>query len=262
MKHKTFFLLIFSSLLSLCSLNAGEEIPVSGTLYPTLTTKITTHVTGRVQEIFVGTGTRVEKGQILAKLDPTHFEIDVKKCQTSLELAKLSHEDAKAHFMRMKNLWDKEDKERAAIPKTQYDKAYFAWMQSKLMLEQAQLNLDQVELRLNETEIKAPYNGVITARFADPGASITAMANPLFEIMDISSLIFEFTLPQNMLGKVKVGQCVTSDCCLTGGTIVSILPQVDATNRLLKYRVVIPNADLYLKPGLFVTAKVLMEEDK
>lgn len=259
MRRKYIFIPFFLGCFFLLSnINAAEELPVSGTLYPNLTTKIAAQVTGRVKEVLVDTGALVEKGQVLAKLDPFNFEINVKKCQTAVDLAKLAHEDAKTHYIRMKKLWDKES---AAIPKIQYDGARSGWMQTKLMLEQAELNLEQVEHRLNETEIKAPYNGVITGRLVDPGASVTEMGGaPLFEIMDTSILVFEFTVPQNMLGKVKVGQCVTSNLCLTGRTISSILPQVDATNRLLKCRVVIPNADLYLKPGLFVTAKVLIEQ--
>src|SRR3989304_5016238 len=85
----------------------AEEIPVSGTLYPNLLTKISARVAGRVQEIFVSEGDRVEKGQILAKIEPVHFEIDVKKGEIALEMAKLAFEDAKTHFSSMEKLWNK-----------------------------------------------------------------------------------------------------------------------------------------------------------
>ena len=262
MKIKHIFLpLMIGCLLGVSSVCSAEELPISGTLYPNLITKISTQITGRVQEVFVGTGALVEKGQVLAKLDPLNFEIDVKKCRCAVELAKLAYEDAKTHYVRMKKLWDKDDKESAAIPKTQYDGARSQLMQTKLLLDQAELNLEQVEHRLDETEIKAPYKGVITGRFVDPGESVLSMGGgPLFEIMDTSKLVFEFTLPQNMLGKIKQGQRVTSELCKGGGTIFSILPQVDAMSRSLKCRVLIPNDTLYLKPGLFVTAKMQIEE--
>lgn len=262
MKLKQILLIFTVGYLGLASsLLVAEELPISGTLLPNLSTKIASLVTGRVQEIFVGTGDLVEKGQILAKVDPLTFELDVKKCKNDVELARLAYDDAKTHFFRMQKLWEKEDKGSAAIPQTQYDAARSHLTQTQLLLEQAELNLEQMQQRLDETEIKAPYKGVITGRLIDPGELVSEMGGkPLFEIMDTSRLVFEFALSQSLLGRVKQGQKVSSEYFKTEVVVTSIFPQVDEANRCLKCRVVVPNEDLYLKPGLFVTAKIQLDQ--
>ncbi len=237
--------------------------PISGTLYPSLKTNVSTGVSGRVHKVFVGVGSVVEKGQVLAQLDPLFFEIECNKCETAVELAKLGLEDAKSHYGRMKRLWEKEDGERASIPKSQLDAAKSGFKQAKLLLDQALLTDKQIRERFNETKIKAPYDGVITGCFVDPGESVMSMGGaPLFEIMDISTLVFEFSLPQNMLTKVKTGLQISSEQGSSLGIINAILPQIDVSSRSFKCRTKIDNKSMSLKPGSFVTATIELEAEE
>lgn len=250
------FLFLFVSLAHV----AFAERPVTGTLYPHLLTKVSSQVAGRVEEVDVKVGDLVEKGQVLAKLDPAFFEMDYKKQQTAFALAKVFLEEAKLDYDRMKNLW--ENQQGPSIAKKQLDDASLRLRQKQILFEQAEIDLEYSKKRLQETEIKAPYRGVISKRYVDPGEAVTVMpVVHLFEISDCSKLLFEFSLPQELISKVKPGLYVQIDGIETPilGTIERIYPQVELSNRSFKCRVIIENEALALKPGLFVTAKVETE---
>jgi len=103
---------------------------------------VSSQTSGRVTKIYVDVGDYVSKGQVLAKLKPLNFEIEVQKCKIALELASLASDDAQKHFERMKALWEKES---PAIPKHQYDGAESQAKQASLHLRQARLNLKQAK---------------------------------------------------------------------------------------------------------------------
>ncbi len=241
--------------------------PVTGTLYPFLLTKIGSQVSGKVQDVFVEVGDTVEKDQVLLTLDPVFFELEKKQQQVAVELAKVSYEEANLEFTRMKNLWNKEIGGTPSISKKQFDDAEARFKQKKLLLEQAEIQLEYCVKRLEETNIKAPYKGVITKRHVDPGESVTVMpAVELFEIIDPSKLILEFSLPQEMLEMVRPGLPISASIegkkSFVEGKIDKVFPEVEIANRCFKCRVVINNIGYGLKPGSYVTAKIVLPERK
>ena len=234
---------------------------VTGTLLPNFTTKIGSQMSGRVQNVYASTGDYVEKDQVLLTLDPLFFELEYKKVHTLAELAKVSYEDAELEFSRMKNLWEKQEGDKPSIPKKQYDDAESRLKQRKLLLSQAILDLEYSAKRLEETSIKAPYSGIITKRYVDSGEAVTVIpATNLFEIIDSSKLVFEFSLPQEMLGKVKPGLEVfvhlEQKKNFIQAKIEKVIQQVDPSSRSFKCRVILDNEDLSLVPGCFVTATI------
>lgn len=267
--HK-FFLILFTTAFVLGS---AEELkkdlpelsyPVTGTLYPIMTTKVCSQVPGRVLEMLVDVGDQVEKGQVLVRLDPAFAEIEFQKAKSAVKLARLGHKDAELQFQRMNNLWEKREAGKSAISRKQYDDADMYLQQKKVLLDQALLDLGLCKKKLDETAIKAPYKAVITHRYVDPGETITS--NPvvnLVEIMDVSQLILEFSLPQDMSGKIQSGMPVLAKVDGQGksveGKIKQVFPQVDASNRCFKCRVLIDNSQMELKPGASVHAKIRIQ---
>ena len=238
-----------------------KTYPVTGTLYPILVTTISSQVSGRVNQVLADVGDRVAQDQVLVLIDPVFLEIEYKKQQAALDLAKIAYQQAKREFIRMRNLWEKREKDRSSISRKQFDDAKFLWEQKKILLDQVLIDLEKIKIQLDETSIKAPYAGVITKRFIDPGEAVTVIPLvPILEIMDLSQLILEFSLPQDMLSLVHPGFLVHAE--IEGqqksfdGRIQKILPAVDASNRSFKCRVIVDNEHLNLQPGLSLTAKI------
>lgn len=245
----------------------AEGYPVYGTLRPKLVSKLSAQVNGKVEQMLVDVGDLVEKGQIIALLDPLFFELEFKKQQTVVEMARSAYEDAEIEFMRMKNLWEKQAGEKPSIPKKQFDEAKFRLTQKKLQWMQAQIDLDLCAKRLEETAIKAPYAGVITKRFVDPGEAVTVTpVVALVELMDVSEIIFEFSLPQDLTKKVHPGLQVSTKLennqIQVLGTIEKVFPQIEESTRSLKCRVVLENKQFNLKPGACVFAEVQLNQEE
>ena len=253
MSVRAFFL---TALLAISQL-ALADYPVTGTLYPLMTTNISAQVGGRVMEVMVNVGDFVEKDQVLLKLDPFVYENEHKKFLLAGELAKVSFEEAELEYRRMKNLWENPTGEGSAISKKQHDDALTRFKQKKLQLDCALVDLEHSNRKLEEACVKAPYRGVITKRFVDPGEAVTTtpIVN-LFEIVDASKLIFEFALPQEMADLTSPGLSISDEEGSVIGRIETIIPQIDPSNRSFRCRMVMDNGALKHKPGAYFTAQL------
>lgn len=248
------------------SAQSKQEItyPVTGTLYPIQVTKISSQVSGRVSAVICDVGDKVEKDQVLLKLDPVFFDLEYQKAQNAFQLAQISFEDASREFQRMKSLWEKTGEDKPSISKKQYEDATTQFRQKEILLGQARLDLEYLKKELEETSIKAPYSGVLTKRFVDVGESIaTVPPVHIVEIMDISKIIFEFSLPQDISSEVRQGMLVSIQ--VEGqkqkftGKIDTIFPNIDMANRCFKCRVIFDNEKELLKPGSFVRGKIQLQ---
>lgn len=234
--------------------------PITGTLYPAQITKVSSQVQGKMKQVLVDVGDYVTKDQVIAVLDPLFFELDFQKMKVLADLAKVAFEESELDFNRMKKLWEKESGENPSISKKQFEDAFHRFKQKKLAYEQALIDMQRVEKVLEETKIKAPYDGIITQRFLDCGESITVVpVTPIVEIMDISTLRLEFSLPQDLLSSVNPGDPVIIEND-DSAIIEKIFPNVDISSRCFKCRVLVNNTQKNLKPGLFIRGQIPLKK--
>jgi RND family efflux transporter MFP subunit len=127
--------------------------------------------------------------------------------------------------------------------------------------------LDQVASMLDYTKVRAPYKGIITARFVDPGALIQAatssatQAVPLFTVMDISILRFYINIPQEDAAFVKAGTPAIISLKDTGKTLKATVTRstqvLDPVTRTMLVEIDLPNPGHDLTPGMF--AEVILD---
>ncbi|RMF93678.1 MAG: efflux RND transporter periplasmic adaptor subunit [Nitrospinota bacterium] len=150
-------------------------IPAVGTLQARQITQIGSQVSGRVQEVLVDVGDIVHKGQVLVRLDPTFFQIEVaqrkadvaaarahldaikqsvKTAQADVKRAQVALEDAALQLARMKELWERPAGEKPYVQKQQYDQAVFKHQQAMANLEAAQARLQEVQARWQEASFR------------------------------------------------------------------------------------------------------------
>lgn len=205
--------------------------------------------------------------------------------QAEVESAEAALADADLNLRRMRNLWEKPEGEIPSIPKSRFDAAGFAKRRaaagldaakSRLEESRAELTSARVELgehradlryaqqRLIEATIQAPYDAVVTRRFVDPGEPVTATpVTHLVEVQDTRALELEFTLPQVHLASVGVGTEVTFeiDGLLdepAAGRVSAVYPEIDDATRSVRCRVLVPNEQGKLRPGLLARVLVVI----
>ena len=127
-------------------------------------------------------------------------------------------------------------------------------------LKQAQAQVAAQQALIDKKTVKAPFAGRLGVREVDLGQYLSA-GTTIVTLQSLDPILFDFTLPQQALAKLKVGQAVAAT--LDGypdrsfdGTITAISPLVDSTTRSLTVRASFANPDHVLLPGMYGKAAV------
>ena len=198
---------------------------------------------GIIDEVFVEEGDYVEKGQILARLDPERYELSVQKATADLtgiekELAKI----------------DKVYKERLVSSDT-FDKLTSQYKSASATLKLAKLDLA-------EATIKAPISGFIAERNAKVGNLTESFQRErMFHIVEQKELYGIVHLPEKELSRVHKNQQATLALTALGDSSVEayverISPVIDSTTGTFKVTLRVPNESNRLKAGMFAQVKL------
>lgn len=144
---------------------------------------------GNVEKVYVSEGQRVRKGQILAKLNSVSI-------QNTYEAAKASLKQAQDAYDRMTQLHQK-----GSLPDIQLIEVETGLEKAKAMEAISKKNLDDCNL-------EAPIDGYIAQRSIEEGQNALPGA-PVFKIVSIHDININVSIPENEIGKVKIGQNAT-----------------------------------------------------
>ncbi len=139
---------------------------------------ISFRVSGKIQKILVKEGDHVKKGQVLAELDPTDFEITLKDRQASFDTAKANYDRAKTLV------------KKGVISKVEHDEIRAKFYTAKANLEAARQDL-------NYTKLKASFDGVIAKRYLEKFEEVV-LSRPIFALEDVSALKIQIDIPENL----------------------------------------------------------------
>ena len=199
-------------------------------------------------------GDSVKKGQLLAVIEAPEVEQKYLEAEADYAIKRITSE-------RLHNVW-KENPD--VIAKQDVDVAKAAAEAAKHLMNNRRTMLDY-------TKVYAPFSGVITARFADPGALIqsgSASATqvvPLYTIMDLETVRVYASVPQEVALLAKQGvPVVLTTKEMQGkefkGSITRTTEALDPATRTLLVEIDMPNKERQLQPGTFVSATLYLRE--
>ena len=173
--------------------NVNAEYSYSGTFEPNKETKISAEIQGKINTILVDAGSVVSKGQTLIQLDNSLLKLQLQTIEVTIE-------GLEADVNRY-TILAKAD----AIQGVQLEKA-------ELGLKSAKVQKATLLEQINKTTIKAPFNGVVTAKLSEEGA-FAAPGVPLLQITDITFLKFIIYVSEKDLSQFELNQSysITSD---------------------------------------------------
>ena len=242
-------------------------VTATGTLSALQTVQVGTQVSGTVAKLFVDFNEKVKEGQIVAQIDPTFLEAQVKDAKANLQKTSAQLNEAKLNFRRIKLLLQKQlsSQQEYEAALAQYEITQAARKQSEAQLERAKINL-------RYTTIKSPIDGVVISRQVDVGQTVAAsFASPtLFTVAnDLTKMQVQTNVDEADIGKVKIGQQVffTVDAypeIKFMGTLRQVRLVPTTIQNVVTYTVIIdvPNVDLKLMPGMTATVSILIDERK
>ncbi|MGH8228622.1 MAG: efflux RND transporter periplasmic adaptor subunit [Steroidobacteraceae bacterium] len=247
---------------------AGASIlDASGYVVAMRDATVSSYLEDRIVQVMVQEGETVKKGQIIAKLDDSTYlatlaqaQAQVGQQRASLAAAHIAASDAKPIYLRdQKQLAqglispDAFDSEKAT-----YDAAQAAVKVAEKNLSAAQANVVYNQRLLDYTIIRAPFDGVVTAKNAQPGQIVSSYysgGGGLAEIVDMNSLEVDVDVSENYISRVHPDQpaSVTLDAYPDWhipAHVIAIIPTADKSKATVQVRVGFKSKDPRILPQM------------
>ncbi|MDA1277580.1 MAG: efflux RND transporter periplasmic adaptor subunit [Verrucomicrobia bacterium] len=198
------------------------------------------------EELLVEEGDKVEKGQVLLRLEDD-------RQRTDFDQAMSQHEEARIEFDRQKSLYD-----QSLVSESAFRNSEFAFNRARLQLETAKRQLEY-------TEVRAPIKGTVTSRTVKVGDQVT-LGTPIFEIIDLESIVAVINVPEQYLPKLKPDMEARLISSTLGdrvfeGFVKRISPVVEARAGTIKVVVGVKELGL-LRPGMWVDVELVLDSKK
>ncbi len=230
-----------AELVELTTLHAREvqrEISLSSNLMGYETVNVAPSLTGKIEHIYVEVGDRVAEGADLVRMDQQQYNT------TRLTMANLQVE-----MSRMDGLI-----QTGSVSQQQYD-------QVKLSLDQTRESLAFLQ---KNTYVKAPFAGVISAKNYEDGELYSGQ--PIVVLTQVDKLKTLVAIPESYIPLVKKGMqlqlrsSVYPDRVFPA-TIEVVYPTLDAASHTFQVKVVVPNQQGLLRPGMYVTTTIGLNKE-
>ena len=184
-------------------------ITASGELEAIRRVNVSPKQQGLLEALLVDEGDVVRKGQVLARMDSGDFKDRMDELAALERQARAEYEAKRADFIRHRQLLDS-----GAISASDLDGFRSAFISSQEALTAARERIEQRKVEGSELQIKAPFDGMITERFAEPGAYVTPTTTASANAGASSSSIVELSeglevaakVPESDIGRIRLGQ--------------------------------------------------------
>ena len=275
---------------------AVSSITVPGVFQAYQDVLIHAKVSGYIKQIFVDIGDRVHTGEVLAILEVPELNAQVDAAQAAVmrdksEIQRTHHDVSRAvaihgaqhmEYTRLETaaaklpglvaqqeLDDKQAQNLSSAAQVDAAKSGYAAAQAKMTEDLA--TLEHFKALQAYSYVRAPFDGVITFRYADTGALIAAgtdessNAMPIVRLAQSGLLRLRMPVPESDADYMKVGGPAVVRVQATGETIntkvVRFTRSMDRSTRTMLTEVDIPNADLHLAPGMYADTTFPLQSD-
>jgi membrane fusion protein, multidrug efflux system len=208
---------------------------------------VTAEIPGLVRDIPFESGAVVSKGDLLARLDTSSEEAQLRALEAQVELARITL--ARTRTLRNENMVSQSDLDTA-----------------EATMKQSEANADNVRATIEKKTLRAPFSGKLGIRLINIGQYLDA-GKPIVSLQALSPVYAGFSMPQQELARLKVGMKVrvTTDTYPErqfDGTLTTINPDLDASTRSIGLQATFDNPDQLLRPGMFARVEVLLPEEQ
>ena len=239
------------------------------------TTTLVARVSGFIQEIDYKDGDEVKAGSRLFLIEPQPYQLALEQAQAGQGSADASAKQSGAELKRQQELLTQK-----VISASTLDEASAAAAVDVAKQQQSAVDVKQAQLNLSYTEVKAPFDGIVTARQVSIGQLVGAgSATTLATIVQLDPIYVNFTIGEQDVLRIRAGMAkrgmssqdlkkVPVEVGLQSeadyphkGTLDYAAPEVTASTGTLAVRAVLPNQGRPLLPGYFVRVRVPLGEE-
>ena len=275
-----------------------RAIAVTGTLAAEEQVTLSLKVTGRLQDLYVDLGSRVRRGQVLARLVPTDFNLRASQAAAALQQARARLglplegaddridpqntslarsarallDESRLNQQRIQEFFDRGISSKAAldsanaslqVAESRYQDALEEVRNRQALLEQRRTELELTRQAVRDSSLVSPLDGVVRERHATVGEYL-AVGSPVVTVVRVHPLRLRVAVPEREAQMVRVDQdvrvTVEGDTTSHPGRVARVSPAIDENSRTLMIEAEVPNADGQLRPGSFANASIVSAE--
>jgi len=183
---------------------AGGLVKATGRLAARHESNLGPKASGSIAQLFVDVGDQVKKGDPLLRLDSTSASIAVEQATAAVAVAEANLAVAHQDVERARSL-----RASGGVSPAGLEKAEAGYTQAEAALKQAKAQLRNAQKVLADHTLRAPFDGVITARMKNLGEYVANMPpSPVFSLVDNTSLEVVLPVPETVVGAVQPGTTV------------------------------------------------------
>jgi len=225
----------------------SEEWPATlsaiGTVAAVQGVTVSADLPGIIERIAFDSGKTVQAGEMLVQLDTRQEQAQLTAAEAQRDLARLNLD-------RMTDLY-----RQGITSQSDFDR-------SAAEHKQAEARVGEIRATIDRKKIRAPFTGLLGIRQVNLGQYLKG-GDPVVPLQSLQPIYVNFTVPQQEVGKARVGGGVrVSFQGMTGsdlaGTISAVDSVVDQATRNVQVQATFANADGRLHPGMFVQAQVVL----
>lgn len=258
---------------SVARVSLSEQVLLVGNLIGAATVEVVPKVNGRLQTVNVRLGDPVRRGQLIAKVEDSEIQEQVRAADASYQVSQASIRQREADLRLAKTNLDRSRSlfERQLLPQQTFDDTDARYQAAvaqvdlaRAQFEQASARLDELKITLTNTQITSPVDGFVAKRYLDPGAFVSANA-PVASVVDIRTVRMVANLVEKDVKRVPVGTSAKVEVdAFPGesfsGRVSRVAPVFDPATRTAEMEIEVPNAGFRLKPGMYARVHLSVGE--
>lgn len=257
-----------------------DEGSFSGSIEAESKFQVAPKIAGRIKKVNFNIGDKIKNGDIVAELDDEELVLAVQQAESSLEIAKANYNESgelleiskreynRVNTMRKQKVASEVEVESASAD---YKTRSAKHLINKSQLSQSETSLAKEKLKLDHSRVDASWNGgsdtrFVAERFLNEGAMITANT-PIVSVIDIDTLKVVIDVVERDYFKIHQGMdALVIPTAMPDKSFVAkvsrVAPMLDEVSRQARIELTLDNKAHQLKPGLFVSVKIIYDVHK
>jgi RND family efflux transporter MFP subunit len=245
----------------------SRQITIPAEFRPYVEVALHAKVSGYVDKMNVDFGDKVKAGELLATIEVPELQDELTNVIAAEEKAEADYTNADLIYTRLVSV---NSQHPNLVAQQDLDTASANKQMTAAAIAAAEADVGKYQTMIDYTRITAPFDGVITRRFADPGALIQAGTSsdtqslPLVRVSDNYLLRLDFPVDVDFVQDIHTGDPVNVQVESLGGktfagTVTRFTRDVDDNTRKMIAEIEVPNPNLEIDPGMYATVSLAVE---